>query len=172
MHAIILIYLLHHVLIRGEKKIKKNRFFKIIIFCEYNRFLKLDERNKNFEKNWLSGKLVITVKKVLTSIEFGQWTNPFGHLKIFFCINLCTKFQVNKLYISRVREVEHFYPPPLGYKKTLAKIGLSMLIRFCVLPTARKLMQITKKIEWSLKVHIICSIYKVFNLVKSSNISG
>ena len=117
MHAIILIYLLHHVLIRGEKKIKKNRFFKIIIFCEYNRFLKLDERNKNFEKNWLSGKLFITVTKVLTSIEFGQWTNPFGHLKIFFCINLCTKFQVNKLYISRVREVEHFYPPPLRLQK-------------------------------------------------------
>ena len=151
------------------KKKKKNRFFQIIIFCEYNRFLKLDERNKNFEKNWLSGKLVITVKKVLTSIEFGQWTNPFGHLKIFFCINLCTKFQVNKLYILTPPPPP---PPPLGYKKTLAKIGLSMLIRFCVLPTARKLMQITKKIEWSLKVHIICSIYKVFNLVKSSNISG
>ena len=111
MHAIILIYLLHHVLIRGEKKIKKNRFFKIIIFCEYNRFLKLDERNKNFEKKLIIRKIGHYRKKSSDFNRIRTMDKSFWTFKNF-CINLCTKFQVNKLYISRVREVEHFYPPP------------------------------------------------------------
>ena len=111
MHAIILIYLLHHVLIRGEKKIKKNRFFKIIIFCEYNRFLKLDERNKNFEKKLIIRKIGHYRKKSSDFNRIRTMDKSFWTFKNF-CINLCTKFQVNKLYISRVREVEHFYSPP------------------------------------------------------------
>ena len=116
MHAIILIYLLHHVLIRGEKKIKKNRFFKIIIFCEYNRFLKLDERNKNFEKKLIIRKIGHYRKKSSDFNRIRTMDKSFWTFKNF-CINLCTKFQVNKLYISRVREVEHFYPPPLRLQK-------------------------------------------------------
>ena len=38
-------------------------------------------------------------KKVLTSVKFGKYTDPFGHfLKAFLCINL--KFQVSRIYTS------------------------------------------------------------------------
>ena len=34
---------------------------------------------RNFEKFWFFEKLAITVEKVLTSVKFGQCTDPFGH---------------------------------------------------------------------------------------------
>ena len=54
----------------------------------------------DFPRNWSFSY------KLLTSAKFGGWT----FLKGFIFTNLCTKFQVNRLSISRVG---HFYSPQL-----------------------------------------------------------
>lgn len=46
--------------------------------------------------------------------KFGQQTDPFGYfLIVCVCMNFCNKFQINRMYISRVRGKENFCPPPL-----------------------------------------------------------
>ena len=60
----------------------------------------------NFSENSdFAGKSVVTVEKVLMPSKSGQLAGTSRHfLKVFFMKNLCTKFQVNVMVISGVRE--------------------------------------------------------------------
>ena len=86
-------------------------FSKSIFFVNINRWNKC---------NYLSKTGLITIclqthlsrkiwAKMLKNRGFPE--NHFYLYQIFYCINLCTKFQVKMMYISRIARVWTFLPP-------------------------------------------------------------